>query len=120
MPKNLHRSMTPAEFHACVPLVPQLSSERVSAARAVLVDDEKQVDVATRHGITRQAVNTSVKVMWETFQTYQAAKQIEIDMTEAALPPGWRVAAIVAAPGELLDRLQTDVAAAAAAAGIAC
>lgn len=119
MPKNLHRSMTPAEFQACVPLVPQLSSERVSAARAVLVDDEKQVDVATRHGITRQAVNTSVKVMWETFQTYQAAKQIEVDMTEAALPPGWRVA-IVAAPGELLDRLQTDVAAAAAAAGIEC
>jgi hypothetical protein len=117
MPKNLHRSMTPAEFQACVPLVPQLSSERVSAARAVLVDDEKQVDVATRHGITRQAVNTSVKVMWETFQTYQAAKRIEVDMTEAALPPGWRVATVVA-PGEMLDRLCADVAAAAAAAGV--
>jgi hypothetical protein len=119
MPINLHRSMTPAEFQACVPLVPQLSSDRVSAARAVLVDDEKQVDVASRHGITRQAVNNSVKVMWETFQTYQAAKQIEADMTEAALPPGWRLVT-VAAPGELLDRLQTDVAAAAAAAGIEC
>lgn len=111
--------MTPAEFQACVPLVPQLSPERVSAARAVLVDDEKQVDVATRYGITRQAVNNSVKAMWETFQTYQAAKKIELDMTEAALPPGWRVAT-VSAPGELLDRLQTDVAAAAAAAGIEC
>jgi hypothetical protein len=117
MPKNLHRSMTPAEFQACVPLVPQLSSERVSAARAVLVEDEKQVDVATRYGITRQAVNTSVKVMWETFQTYQAAKQIEVDMTEAALPPGWRVVTVMA-PGEMLDKLHKEAAAAAAAAGI--
>ncbi|WP_075790610.1 TrfB-related DNA-binding protein [Massilia putida] len=121
MPKTLHRSLTPAEFHACVPLVPQLSPERVSAARAVLVDDEKQVEVANRYGITRQAVNGSVKAMWEIFQSYQAAKQIEVDMTEAALPPGWRVAT-VAAPGEMLDRLRVDAAAAAAAAaaGIEC
>lgn len=116
MPKILHRSLTPAEFDACVPLVPQLSPERVSAARAVLVDDEKQVDVASRYGITRQAVNGSVKAMWETFQSYQTAKQIEVDMTEAALPPGWRMVTLTA-PSEMVEKFRSEAAAAVAAAG---
>jgi hypothetical protein len=83
------------------------------------VDDEKQVDVATRYGISRQAVNTSVKVMWETFQTYQAAKQIEVDMTEAALPPGWRMVTLTA-PGEMVEKFRSEAAAAADSAGSKC
>jgi hypothetical protein len=117
MPKTLNRRMTPAEFQACVPLVQHLAADRVAAARAVLVDDESQTAVAARYGWTRQAVNICVDKLWETLQVYQTAKRCEAEVTEAALPPGWRVTT-VAAPGDMLDRLRADVDVVAAAVGI--
>lgn len=117
MPKTLSRRMTPAEFHACIPLVQHLAAERVAAARAVLVDDESQTEVAIRYGWSRQAVNGCVDKLWEALQSYQTAKRYEAEMAEAALPPGWRVA-MVAAPSAILEKLRVEVDAAAAAAGI--
>lgn len=110
--------MTPAEFQACIPLVQQLDADRVAAARAVLVDDEKQTEVAARYNWSRQAVNICVEKLWEALQNYRAAKRYEAATLEASLPAGWRVAT-VAAPGAMLDQLRADVAAAAAAAGLA-
>jgi hypothetical protein len=109
--------MSAAEFQACIPLVQHLATDRVVAARAVLVDEESQTEVAVRYGWSRQAVNVCVDKLWGAFQNYQAAKKYEVEMLEASLPAGWKVAT-VAAPGPMLDRLRTDVEAAAAAAGI--
>lgn len=117
MPKTFNRRMTAAEFQACIPLVQHLATDRVAAARAVLVDDKSQTEVAVRHGWSRQAVNICVDKLWEAFQNYQAAKRYEAEMLEASLPAGWKVAT-VAAPGAMLDQLRTDVEAAATAAGI--
>ncbi len=58
-----------------------------------------------------------VNKLWETLQNYQAAKRYEAELTEAALPPGWRVATVVA-PEQVLARLRADVKTAATAAGI--
>lgn len=117
MPKSLHRRMSPAEFQACIPLVQHLAEDRVAAARAVLVDGERPVEVASRFGWSRQAVGICVDKLCEALENYQAAKRYEAEMTEAALPPGWRVAT-VAAPAQVLAKFQVDVEAAAAAAGI--
>lgn len=117
MPKNLNRRMTPAEFQACIPLVRQLAEDRVAAARAVLVDGDRPVDVAARYGWSRQAVGICVDKLCDALESYQVAKQFEAEMIEAALPPGWKVAT-VAAPVQVLAKLQADVEAAANAAGI--
>lgn len=117
MPKTLNRRMSPAEFQACIPLVRQLAEDRVAAARAVLVDEEKPVDVARRYGWSRQAVGICVDKLCEALENYQAAKRYEAEVTEAALPPGWKVATVVA-PSQVLAKLQADVEAAANAAGI--
>jgi hypothetical protein len=117
MPKTLNRRMTRAEFHACLPFVQQLAEDRVIAAREVLVDGDQPVVVAARHGWSRQAVHICVEKVWDALQNFQAAKRYEAEMTEAALPPGWRVAT-VAAPAKVMARLQADAKAAAAAAGI--
>lgn len=117
MPKTLNRRASPAEFQACARLVKHLDPDRVAAARAVLVDDEKQTAVAARYGWSRQAVNICVDKVWEALEDYRAAKQCEAEMMEAVLPPGWRVAT-VAAPGDMVEKLRSDAQAVAAVAGI--
>jgi hypothetical protein len=109
--------MTAAEFQACIPLVQHLATDRVAAARAVLVDDVSQTEVALRYGWSRQAVNICVDKVWDALQSYRTAKRYEAEMVEAALPPGWTVA-VIAAPSAMLEKIRADVNVAADAAGI--
>lgn len=75
--------MTPEEFDALRPRIGRLALDTVQIAREVLVDDDSQADVARRHGISRQRVNSAVN------RVIAAANEIPADWerVEVWLPP---------------------------------
>jgi hypothetical protein len=100
--------MTAAEFQACLPLVQHLAQDRVDAARAVLVDDEEQSEVAKRMGWSRQAVNICVNKVWAVLQNYKQARANEEAALTADLPKGWAMATVVA-PIRMLEKFRDQV-----------
>ncbi|MBN3780499.1 transcriptional regulator [Burkholderia sp. Ac-20345] len=98
------RKMTAADFGAVCHLLPNLSPERLSIARAVLVDGQTYQDAAAKFGMTRQAATTAIKPVWAAYERYQAAKETERLAIEAALPGCKQITLCV--PAELLPQLQ--------------
>lgn len=84
MAKN-KRSVSAATFDRVAPQL-GISSDRVSAARAVMVDGEPVGVVASRFGWTSQAVSICVKLVWLRVESFGLAPPETDGMT---LPPGW-------------------------------
>ncbi|WP_081084132.1 TrfB-related DNA-binding protein [Burkholderia stagnalis] len=97
------RKMTAAAFDAICHLLPNLSPERLSMARAVLVDGQTYQDAAAKFGMTRQAVTTAIKPVWAAYERYQAAQETERLAIEAAQPGCKQVTLCV--PADLLPQL---------------
>lgn len=64
------RYMRASDFAALVPLL-RISTDRVEAARLVLVERKSQQGVADLFDCSRQAVHNSVGVVWDTYRKYQ-------------------------------------------------
>lgn len=56
----MNRLMTAEEFDALRPRLGRLSLDTVNRAREVLVDGQRQSEVARKHGLTRQRVSGMV------------------------------------------------------------
>ncbi|WP_217426465.1 TrfB-related DNA-binding protein [Candidatus Methylobacter favarea] len=96
--------MTPVEFESIRPLL-NISDDRVSAARAVLVDDDTYQVVAQRYEWSRQAVGDAVNVVWRTLQRYQAAANTTANI---AIPEGWEQVTLIA-PRELIAKFRKEL-----------
>lgn len=69
------RKMTPGEFDALLPRLGRLSLDTVTIARAVLVDGLRPAEAATKHGTSRQRVNTVLR---------------RIEAAQSEYPADWR------------------------------
>lgn len=105
------RSMTASEFAAVEPLL-KIKTERIKAARLVLVDGMTYEGAAKVIGLgwTRQAVNDCVRVVWREFQAFQKASVAA--QTNKTIPEGWEQITLVA-PSELIPEFYAQIAAAA-------
>lgn len=99
--------MIAAEFAAVKPLL-NISEDRISAARAALVDGETLAAVGARFGWTRQAVGDAVRVVWATFQDYQESQSAAVN-AGITLPKGWERVVLVA-PTHLITQFRRAIA----------
>ena len=105
------RRMTAAEFDAVRPLL-KISEDRISAARAVLVDGQTLQATATRFGWTsRNTVFECVNAVWKVSEKYRAA-QAAAARAATLLPPGWEQVTLIA-PSALIARFRLEIAEAA-------
>jgi len=102
------RRMTPAEFDAIRPLL-NISQQRIEAARAALVDGVAQQTIATPLGWTRQSVQNSVAVVWNTLLKYREGQSRSTN-ANVVLPPGWELVTLVA-PTNLIAKFREEIAA---------
>lgn len=106
---RIKRRMSAHEFDPLVPLL-DISEERISAARAVLVDDKTLEMAAVPYGWTRQSVNDAIGKVWRTRERFIEAQTISAG---AILPPGWELVTL-AAPTRLVEKFRAEIAADAA------
>lgn len=107
------RRMTGPEFDAIRPLL-NISEDRVSAARAALVDGQTLQGIANLYGWgARQTVGDAVRVVWETFEKYNESQRVAAS-AGTLLPPGWEQVTLIA-PTSLIAAFRQEIAAAAAA-----
>ena len=105
------RRMTAAAFDAVRPLL-KISEDRISAARAVLVDGQTLQATATRFGWTsRNTVFECVNAVWKVSEKYRAA-QAAAARAATLLPPGWEQVTLIA-PSALIARFRLEIAEAA-------
>jgi hypothetical protein len=105
------RRMTAAEFDAVRPLL-KISEDRISAARAVLVDGQTLQGTATRFGwASRNTVFECVNAVWKASEKYRAA-QAAAARAATLLPPGWEQVTLIA-PSALIARFRLEIAEAA-------
>jgi predicted DNA-binding protein YlxM (UPF0122 family) len=105
--KRSKRRMTAAEFEAVLPLL-KISDDRISAARAVLVDDLTYQTVADQFGWTRQAVGDIVNVVWGTLERYRESQKAA-ENAGVSLPEGWERVTLIA-PSYLVDKFRDEIA----------
>lgn len=74
--KHIKKTLTATEFAAVRHLL-KISDDRISAAYAVMVNNETRISVAARYVVSPQAVALSVDLVWGTFNAYTAAKAAE-------------------------------------------
>ena len=107
------RRMSAAEFDAVVPLL-SMSENRLNAARAALVDNEKLEDIARPHGWDKQTVGGAVNIVWKAFQRVKESLRlaelggVSYLRDELDLPDGWKRVCIDA-PECLIDIFQAEV-----------
>ena len=107
------RRLTAAEFETVVPHL-NMSEERIKAARAALVDDEKLEEIANIYGWHRQAVGTAVNTVWTIFnrvkESLRLAEEGGVKYAEKSpeIPVGWsRVTLDV--PDYLIDIFKAEI-----------
>ena len=107
------RRMSEAEFDAVVPLL-SMSENRLNAARAALVDNEKLEDIARPNGWDKQTVGGAVNIVWKAFQRVKESLRlaelggVSYLRDELDLPDGWKRVCIDA-PEYLIDIFQAEV-----------
>ena len=107
------RRMSAAEFDAVVPLL-SMSENRLNAARAALVDNEKLEDIARPNGWDKQTVGGAVNIVWKAFQRVKESLRlaelggVSYLRDELDLPDGWKRVCIDA-PEYLIDIFQAEV-----------
>lgn len=103
-------SMTAVEFAALEPFLDNISTERLKAARLVLVDGMTYEGAAKviNLGWTRQAVADCVRVVRKAFQAFQKASAVA--QSDKEIPPGWERVTLVA-PSELISDFYEQIAA---------
>lgn len=80
------KRMTEAEFAAVRPFL-KISSQRIDAARAVMVGGTAMTAVGESYGWTKQAVNNAVTAVWVVYGSY--VKSLEVaERMQAAAPLG--------------------------------
>ena len=105
------KRMTSAEFEALRPLL-KISDDRMTAARAVLVDNQTYQAVGDQFGWTRQAVGGAVDSVWRTLQRYHESQKA-VANADASLPDGWERVTLIA-PSYLIPKFRNDIAQASA------
>ena len=105
------KRMSAAEFEAVRPLL-KISEDRITAARAALVDGATLQAVGDRFGWTRQAVGDAVCIVWRTLESYHESQRAAAN-AGALLPPGWEHVTLIA-PSELIAKFRGEIATAAA------
>ena len=105
------KRMSAAEFEAVRPLL-KISTDRIDAARAALVEGETLAAIGERYGWTRQAVGDAVATVWRTLQSYHESQRAAAN-AGALLPPGWEQVTLIA-PTALITKFRGEIAAAVA------
>jgi hypothetical protein len=101
------RRMTAAEFEALRPLL-KISSDRIAAARAVLVDGLTYQAVGDQFGWTRQAAGDAVNIVWRTLQRYHESQKATAN-AGMSLPDGWEQVTLIA-PSYLIPKFRGEIA----------
>lgn len=101
------RRMTAAEFEAVRPLL-NISDDRVTAARAVLVDSLTYQAVGDQFGWTRQAVGDAVGIVWRTLERYHESQKATAN-AGLSLPDGWEQVTLIA-PSYLIPKFRGEIA----------
>ena len=108
------KRMSAAEFAAVVPHL-SMSENRLNAARAALVDNEKLEDIARPHNWSKQTVGGAVDIVWKAFQRVKESLRLAelggvsyAAVDEAELPEGWKRVCIDA-PEYLIEIVQAEV-----------
>lgn len=101
------RRMTAAEFEALRPLL-NISDDRVTAARAVLVDSLTYQAVGDQFGWTRQAVGDAVGIVWRTLERYHESQKATAN-AGLSLPDGWEQVTLIA-PSYLIPKFRGEIA----------
>jgi len=104
---RVKRRMIAAEFEAVRPLL-GISSERIEAARLALVEGRTLQAVGDQFGWTRQAVGSTINVVWKMWENYRETQRA-VALATAQVPPGWEKATLIA-PGHLLDKFRGELA----------
>lgn len=99
--------MTAAEFEALRPLL-KISSDRIAAARAVLVDGLTYQAVGDQFGWTRQAAGDAVNIVWRTLQRYHESQKATAN-AGMSLPDGWEQVTLIA-PSYLIPKFRGEIA----------
>lgn len=99
--------MTAAEFEALRPLL-NISDDRVTAARAVLVDSLTYQAVGDQFGWTRQAVGDAVGIVWRTLERYHESQKATAN-AGLSLPDGWEQVTLIA-PSYLIPKFRGEIA----------
>lgn len=104
------RTMTAGEFETVRPFL-SISEDRIKAARSYLVcDDGKTPEtlqgIASREGVTKQAIDDAVRHVWELHEKYK--KSLAVDLA-GELPPGWELLNI-SAPSALVPAIRALIA----------
>jgi hypothetical protein len=110
-PMRAKRRMTVTDFEAVRPFL-GISTERIDAARAVLVDGQTLQGAANPYGWTRQAVGDSVDVVWKAFEKWQESQRAAAS-AGTLLPPGWEEVKLIA-PSRLIAQFRQMIAEASA------
>jgi hypothetical protein len=101
------KRMTAAEFEALRPLL-KISSDRMAAARAVLVDGLTYQAVGDQFGWTRQAAGDAVNIVWRTLQRYHESQKATAN-AGMSLPDGWEQVTLIA-PSYLIPKFRGEIA----------
>lgn len=108
------RRLTAPEFDAVRPLM-NISDDRLNAARMALVDGMTMQGVASVYSWSRQAVSDAVMAVWRQYERYQESQRA-MDNAGMVLPPGWEKVTLIA-PVAIIERVRSEIAAAAAGLG---
>jgi hypothetical protein len=99
--------MTAAEFEGVVPLL-RIASDRIEAARAVLVEGQTMQATAQRFGwASRNSVLDAVNAAWRAFDSLHAS-QAAAARAATVLPPGWEQVTFIA-PAPLIARFRAEL-----------
>lgn len=101
------KRLTAVEFDMLRPFL-KMSEDRITAARAMMVDGLSGRDAAAAHGWTRQNATDAANRVWRTYEDYQVAREREED-DATLMPPGWARVTLIA-PLELILRFRDEIA----------
>ncbi|MDD5581370.1 MAG: TrfB-related DNA-binding protein [Methylobacter sp.] len=101
------RRITAAEFDALRPLL-NISDERITAARAVLVDGVTYQVAADQFGWKRQATGNAVNAVLRILQRYNESQKATAN-AEILLPDGWERVTLIA-PSYLIPKFRGEIA----------
>ena len=84
-PRAKSKSISAVDFEGLRPFLTGIADHRVEAARRVLVDKAKLVEVADEHGYkSRQAVGRCVDAVWPIYERYRESQQAKAEAERKA------------------------------------
>ncbi len=99
----MKRRLAVADFLAVVPLL-SMTQDRMEAARLYLVDGLSQRAIASKYGVTPQAVSDAVGIVYRTWKKLREGLAFS-----GQVPEGW-VVATLAAPPDLMAKFRLEIA----------